>query len=72
MTVRNGNDAHLENVARGNEKVLRARLADAVFFYEEDQKTPIETFLQSMVKRMIVRAWYRGNGGRLLQEERAG
>ncbi|KMK75962.1 glycine--tRNA ligase subunit beta [Alkalihalobacillus pseudalcaliphilus] len=48
VTVRNGNDAHLENVARGNEKVLRARLADAVFFYEEDQKTPIETFLQKL------------------------
>jgi len=25
-------------VARGNEKVIRARLADAKFFFEEDQK----------------------------------
>ena len=30
VTVRNGNDEHLENVAKGNEKVLRARLSDAV------------------------------------------
>ncbi len=38
VAVRNGNSDHLETVARGNEKVLRARLADADFFYEEDQK----------------------------------
>lgn len=42
VTVRNGNAEHLENVARGNEKVIRARLADAVFFYEEDKKTKID------------------------------
>ncbi|MFD2704151.1 glycine--tRNA ligase subunit beta [Salibacterium lacus] len=38
VTVRNGNAEHLENVQKGNEKVIRARLSDAVFFYEEDQK----------------------------------
>lgn len=42
VTVRNGNAEHLQNVAKGNEKVIRARLADAVFFYEEDQKTKID------------------------------
>lgn len=42
VTVRNGNAEHLENVVRGNEKVIRARLADAVFFYEEDKKTKID------------------------------
>lgn len=36
ISVRNGNQAHLENVIAGNEKVLTARLEDA-FFYEEDQ-----------------------------------
>lgn len=30
-----------KNVIRGNEKVLRARLADAQFFFEEDKKTPL-------------------------------
>jgi glycyl-tRNA synthetase beta chain len=30
-----------ENVIRGNEKVLRARLADAQFFFEEDKKTKL-------------------------------
>jgi glycyl-tRNA synthetase beta chain len=29
------------NVIRGNEKVLRARLADAEFFFEDDKKTPL-------------------------------
>lgn len=42
VTVRNGNAEHLQNVAKGNEKVIRARLADAVFFYEEDKKTNID------------------------------
>ncbi|MGA9175426.1 MAG: glycine--tRNA ligase subunit beta, partial [Thermoactinomyces sp.] len=42
VTVRNGDDRHLETVAKGNEKVLRARLADARFFYEEDLKQTIE------------------------------
>lgn len=42
VTVRNGDERSLELVAKGNEKVLRARLADAQFFYEEDQKQPIE------------------------------
>ncbi|MBD2844441.1 glycine--tRNA ligase subunit beta [Paenibacillus sp. IB182496] len=41
VTVRNGNRTALETVARGNEKVLRARLSDAKFFYAEDQKLPI-------------------------------
>lgn len=38
ITVRNGNARHLDQVRKGNEKVLRARLADAQFFYDEDQK----------------------------------
>ncbi|KYG32045.1 glycine--tRNA ligase subunit beta [Alkalihalobacillus trypoxylicola] len=48
VTVRNGNDQHLENVARGNEKVLRARLADAAFFYKEDQKLTIPSALSKL------------------------
>ncbi|MDX6153323.1 glycine--tRNA ligase subunit beta [Marinococcus sp. PL1-022] len=38
ITVRNGNARHLDQVRKGNEKVLRARLADAQFFYDEDRK----------------------------------
>ncbi|MDQ0183692.1 glycine--tRNA ligase subunit beta [Cytobacillus sp. FSL R5-0569] len=50
ITVRNGGHEHLDNVARGNEKVLRARLSDAAFFYNEDQKTSIETSLKKLEK----------------------
>ncbi len=41
ITVRNGTDEHLDVVREGNEKVLRARLADARFFFEEDLKVPL-------------------------------
>lgn len=50
VTVRNGNSHAIETVARGNEKVLRARLADADFFYKEDQKTPIADSLKKLEK----------------------
>ncbi|WP_088035762.1 glycine--tRNA ligase subunit beta [Evansella clarkii] len=48
VTVRNGDHRHLENVQKGNEKVLRARLADAEFFYEEDKKQPLENRLKRL------------------------
>ncbi|MEN1970677.1 glycine--tRNA ligase subunit beta [Lentibacillus sp. N15] len=48
--VRNGDAKGLETVARGNEKVLKARLADARFFYEEDRKQPIEFYLNKLKK----------------------
>lgn len=38
ITVRNGGKEHLDVVAHGNERVLRARLADARFFFDEDRK----------------------------------
>lgn len=46
--VRNGDEAHLDNVIRGNEKVLKARLADAEFFYDEDKKQSIDTFNEKL------------------------
>ncbi|WP_066049778.1 glycine--tRNA ligase subunit beta [Robertmurraya korlensis] len=48
VTVRNGDHNHLETVAKGNEKVLRARLSDAAFFYREDQKTSISDSLAKL------------------------
>ncbi|MBW8348144.1 glycine--tRNA ligase subunit beta [Bacillus sp. IITD106] len=48
VAVRNGDHRHIETVAKGNEKVLRARLSDAVFFYQEDQKVPIDDHLQKL------------------------
>jgi glycyl-tRNA synthetase beta chain len=48
VTVRNGDDRSLDIVRRGNEKVLRARLSDARFFYEEDKKTLIAENLKKL------------------------
>ncbi|MWC27485.1 glycine--tRNA ligase subunit beta [Paenibacillus sp. MMS18-CY102] len=48
VTVRNGDRTSLEVVAKGNEKVLRARLSDAKFFYAEDQKLAISDALQKL------------------------
>ncbi|NLY50407.1 MAG: glycine--tRNA ligase subunit beta [Firmicutes bacterium] len=41
IAVKNGTAEHLDIVREGNEKVLRARLADARFFFEEDKKIPL-------------------------------
>lgn len=37
-------------VARGNEKVIRARLADARFFFREDRKVPLEHHFEKLKK----------------------
>lgn len=37
-------------VRRGNEKVLRARLQDAEFFYQEDLRTPLEGKVEKLKK----------------------
>ncbi len=42
--VRNGDDRSIDLVVKGNEKVLSARLADAKFFYDEDQKLSIDDY----------------------------
>ncbi|KZD14300.1 glycine--tRNA ligase subunit beta [Oenococcus oeni] len=46
ISVRNGDSNQIENVVKGNEKVLVARLEDAEFFFEEDQKHNIDFFMK--------------------------
>lgn len=41
LTVRNGSDHSIKVVQAGNERVLRARLDDAKFFFNEDRKKPL-------------------------------
>ena len=48
ITVRNGNEEHIETVIRGNEKVLGARLEDAKFFYYEDIDVPLENYVEKL------------------------
>ncbi|WP_054258503.1 glycine--tRNA ligase subunit beta [Propionispora sp. 2/2-37] len=48
ITVRNGNSDHIKVVQHGNERVLRARLDDAKFFFEEDQKITLENRVEKL------------------------
>ena len=45
VAVRNGDDQHLDVVREGNEDVIRARFADAKFFFENDTRQSLESFL---------------------------
>lgn len=48
ITVRNGNEDHIETVIKGNEKVLGARLEDARFFYMDDMKVSLESYVEDL------------------------
>lgn len=48
ITVRNGGEKFLDVVAHGNERVLRARLSDAEFFFKEDRKLSLEQRLPKL------------------------
>lgn len=48
ITVRNGTAEHIDIVRAGNEKVLRARLADAKFFWDEDRKVPLYEHVEEL------------------------
>ena len=50
VTVRNGDSKSMDTVRRGNAKVLRARLSDARFFYQEDQKNMLDEFMKKAEK----------------------
>lgn len=45
IVAHNGDPARSEPIVRGHERVIRARLADAAFFYQEDLSTPLEGYL---------------------------
>jgi len=50
IAVKNGAADHLDIVRAGNERVLRARLSDANFFYQEDRKTPLAEKVPALKK----------------------
>jgi glycyl-tRNA synthetase len=43
--VRSGDDQHLDKVTHGNEQVLRARFADADYFFTQDIKKKLDAYL---------------------------
>lgn len=48
ISVRNGNSVKLDNVIKGNQKVLAARLEDGEFFFEEDKKLSIDDCVEKL------------------------
>jgi glycyl-tRNA synthetase beta chain len=66
VAVRDGGSEALDNVRHGNEKVLRARLSDALFYWEFDQRqTPDEH-----MTRLSSVTWVEGYGSMLDKVER--
>jgi len=50
ITISNIDSKSPEKVKQGNERVVRPRLADAKFFWEQDQKQPLESFNAALEK----------------------
>ncbi len=48
VIVSNGDPKNNERIVDGNERVVRARLDDAKFFYDEDLKMPLESYLPKL------------------------
>ena len=48
ITIRNGNEEYKDIVAKGNEKVLEARLEDARFFFDNDRARPLEEYVSAL------------------------
>ena len=48
IVVSNGDPAFTETIVDGNERVVRARLYDAKFFYDEDLKKPLEAYVPTL------------------------
>lgn len=67
VVVHNGDPKHNEQIKHGHERVLRARLADAAFFFHEDTKTTLE----SKVDRLKDVVWQAKLGTVYEKTERA-
>ena len=61
LMVSNMRTANPANIIRGNERVLRARLADAKFFYDQDHKE----YLQARVPRLAQVVYHHKLGSQL-------
>jgi len=48
IVAHNGDAMRTEQIIRGHERVIRARLADAAFFYHEDLAVPLEKWAQRL------------------------
>ncbi|MDI3298334.1 MAG: glycine--tRNA ligase subunit beta [Bacillota bacterium] len=66
IAVRNGEGEGAEQVRHGNEKVVRARLSDAAFFWQEDLAQPLE----ALVERLQGVLFHEGLGSLYAKTER--
>ncbi len=48
ITIANHEKTNIENIRKGNEKVVKARLDDAIFFYKEDIKKPLSEKVEEL------------------------
>ncbi len=48
IAVRNGDEQHIDEVRTGNEAVLRARFADAAYFFRHDIQKPLDEYLPKL------------------------
>ena len=50
ITISNGDPAKSDLIAAGNERVIKARLADGQYFYKTDLASPLESYLPKLEK----------------------
>ncbi|MGC1393825.1 MAG: glycine--tRNA ligase subunit beta [Coleofasciculaceae cyanobacterium] len=50
ITISNGDQAKSEIIAAGNQRVIKARLADGQYFYQTDLASPLESYLPKLEK----------------------
>lgn len=48
ITIANHDESNIDNIRKGNEKVVKPRLEDAIFFYKEDTEKPLAEKLESL------------------------
>lgn len=48
VVVHNGDPARTAAIVAGHERVIRARLSDAAFFYHEDLQRPLESYVEDL------------------------
>jgi len=48
ITIANHDETNIENIRKGNAKVVKARLDDAIFFYKEDTKKTLEAKVEDL------------------------
>lgn len=48
ITIANHDESNIDNIRKGNEKVVKPRLDDAIFFYKEDTKRSLESRVEDL------------------------